>query len=527
MALRPIQGVALSEIVQWGGGLFPIRIGGGKTLISFLAPRVAPSAKRPLLLLPASLREKTKHEMRLLRRHWKLPPFMRIESYEMLSTKSGADLLAAYEPDTIVCDEAHMLKNPSAACTARLARYVRARRKSGELLTLIVMSGTIMTTSVKDFAHLGHWAIPRTSPIPADFNALDEWSRALDIKVTPRRRLAPGALSTLRHTPTEPVRSAFRRRLVESPGVVATQEAPLPIGLTICSHAIELDPALTSAYETLRSDWVTPDEWMVEDGVAMWRHARELARGFYSRWNPRPPDDWRDARRAWGSECREIVTTNRRQLDTERQARDAVWEGLYPHALPALRRWTDIAPSFEPNAEAVWVSDKTVNWIAEWARANSPALIWTERPAIGRRLADLHGLCYYGSLGVDAKTGRFIERHDPERMGSAVVSIDSNSTGRNLQAWSRNLIVDVRQSGADWEQMLGRTHRDGQKACTVDVDVLFGCIEDVRGFWKAVEVSGGTDDMTGQAQKLVHADVEGVEGVEQAELRDGPAWRKT
>ena len=55
MALRPIQGVALSEIATWGGGLLPIRVGGGKTLISLLAARVRPSVQRPLLILPAHL----------------------------------------------------------------------------------------------------------------------------------------------------------------------------------------------------------------------------------------------------------------------------------------------------------------------------------------------------------------------------------------------------------------------------------------------------------------------------------------
>ena len=307
---------------------------------------------------------------------------------------------------------------------------------------------------------------------------------------------------------------------------MATQEGPLPIDLPITSHAIELDPLLTQAYDTLRDDWTTPDEWPIEDGVAMWRHARELATGFYSRWEPRPPEDWRDARRDWASECREIIKTNRRQLDTELQARRAVEGGLYPHALPALERWQRIGPTFEPNSVAVWISDRTINYIAAWARKHAPALIWTERPSVGERLADLHGLPYSGNLGIDRRTGRTIEQHDPAR-GSAVLSIDANSVGRNLQAWARNFVVDVPPNGAKWEQMIARTHRDGQKACAVSVDVLFGCIEDVLGFWRALEDSQYAEDMTGQAQKLVHADLEGVEDAEAARLRAGPQWRKT
>jgi len=292
------------------------------------------------------------------------------------------------------------------------------------------------------------------------------------------------------------------------------------------SHAVELDPDHVDLYETLRNDWSTPDEWPIEDGVAMWRHARELASGFFSRWNPRPPDDWRDARRAWASLCREILSNNKRQLDTELQVRRAVEAGDYPHAARTLADWLAIEPTFKPNAEAVWISDRTIDWIAAWAaKQPSAPLIWTERPAIGERLAARHGLPYYGNMGVDASTGRVLESHAPAS-GPAVVSIEANATGRNLQAWHRNLIVDVPPNGAKWEQLLGRTHRDGQKAGAVHVDVLFGCVEDSQGFWRAVEDSEYAEDVTGQAQKLCHADLEDVEDLETTRERTGPQWVK-
>ena len=166
-----------------------------------------------------------------------------------------------------------------------------------------------------------------------------------------------------------------------------------------------------------------------------------------------------------------------------------------------------------------------MQWIAKWA-AESPGLVWTERPAMGERLAQATGLPYYANLGIDQQSGAFLENHDPGR-GSCIVSIEANSVGRNLQSWQRNLVVDVQPNGAKWEQMLGRTHRDGQQAERVDVDVLFGCIEDVTGFWRAVEDSQYAEDMTGQAQKLVHADLEGVEETQAAGLRSGPQWSKT
>ena len=36
MALRPVQAIALYEAMENGGGLYPIRVGGGKSLLSLL-----------------------------------------------------------------------------------------------------------------------------------------------------------------------------------------------------------------------------------------------------------------------------------------------------------------------------------------------------------------------------------------------------------------------------------------------------------------------------------------------------------
>ena len=63
--LNPVQAQALFEL-HYSPGIFCIvRVGGGKTLITLLAPMIARSS-RPLLLVPAALVEKTKREQRTL-----------------------------------------------------------------------------------------------------------------------------------------------------------------------------------------------------------------------------------------------------------------------------------------------------------------------------------------------------------------------------------------------------------------------------------------------------------------------------
>ena len=63
MTLLPIQAQALCELIASDGLVAPIRVGGGKTLITLLAPFVV-RAKRPLLVTRASLLEKTKRDIR-------------------------------------------------------------------------------------------------------------------------------------------------------------------------------------------------------------------------------------------------------------------------------------------------------------------------------------------------------------------------------------------------------------------------------------------------------------------------------
>src|ERR1700687_1528607 len=79
-----IQVQALQEVRDERGGLLPIQVGGGKTLISLLAPGVLGNP-RTLLLLPASLVEKTEVERRKLRAQgWDVSLETRILSYEAL-----------------------------------------------------------------------------------------------------------------------------------------------------------------------------------------------------------------------------------------------------------------------------------------------------------------------------------------------------------------------------------------------------------------------------------------------------------
>lgn len=526
--LRPLQAIALAEIATWGGAFVPIPVGGGKTLIDYLAPRMRPEVLRPLVLVPAHLRQDMEIAAAAMRRDWILPITYRVESYQTLSRVGAADFLDSFKPDMIIADEACSLKNPQAAVTRRVARYLRRRLQEGRPVVYVDQTGTPADSSIREYAHRSSWALRQTNPCPEDFAALDEWCRALDSGVPDMRRLEPGALARLQGPEDDTVLVGYQRRLRESPGVVMAADEPLPIPLEITSHVVALDAAQRAAFDTLRADWITPDGIMAEDGVAVWRHARELATGYYSVWTPRPPADWRDARSDYAREFREVLASNRRDIDSAEQLTRALDAdpSLYPSAAAALAKWREIEPTFTPNPVAHWISDHVIDWIAAWA-AQAPGLIWTDRPAVGLRLAERHGIPFYSNDGIDARTGRFVMSHKA-REGSICLGRRSNDSGRNLQhEWSRNLIVDVPPGGRAWEQMLGRTHRPGQAADKVTAEVLFGCIEDANAFARALERSEWAAAASGYSRKLCRADLRGVLTPEVCGSFDGSQWRRT
>lgn len=542
MRLNPIQATALADLHDFGGLFAPIRVGGGKTLISMLAPIVL-DAKRPLLLVPAKLIEKTWREFGKLAAHWPLHPFFQIESYERIGRVHGNEILAAIAPDLLILDECQKVKNPRAAVTRRVARWMKENPET----RMAALSGTITQRSLKDFAHIVAWCLPKHAPIPLRYNELVDWSLAIDEKLPAgQERRQAGALSQLYNEeeealeltdPVSAVRRAYGRRLHETPGVVATTDPH--VGSSLSVEAIEYTPGpeASSALDILRAEFTLPDGQEVISPMDVWRHARELALGFFYRWDPPAPEEWREARRRWGKAVRYVLANNRRQLDSELPVANACARGEYDSSYileggvrvfeetigDIWRAWAEIRPTFEINTVPVWLDDAALKIAAEWAAKNG-GIVWVEHVAFGQRLSELTGMPYFAQRGLDA-TGRMIEDADPAD-GPVIASVASNAEGRNLQAWNRSLVVSPSASGALWEQLLGRMHRQGQEADEVIYEVLLGSIEQSNALAQALDDARYIQDMTGQAQKLLYADLV-IPGADAIGQRGGSSTTET
>jgi len=188
--------------------------------------------------------------------------------------------------------------------------------------------------------------------------------------------------------------------------------------------------------------------------------------------------------------------------------------------------WQAVKDTFKPNSTPVWLDDYALQATAAWLDTATGGICWVEHVAFGKRLAEITGRSYYGAQGLD-KNKNYIEDAKGEPI---IASIAANSEGRNLQRYySKNLISSVPPGNAVWEQLIGRTHRDGQVADEVTVDVLIECYEQWAAMQQSLLDARYAQDTLGQVQKLNIADVtlQSSSSVEELALTGDPLWDKT
>jgi len=494
--LNKIQAASINDIILYGGALLPVGVGQGKALISLLTPVVL-NAARPVLFVPASLREQT-NEIVLpqMRKLWQLHPGLKVIGYSELSLEKNAEMLWQLRPDLIVLDECDEIKNKSAGRTKRLTRYFRDYPNT----KCVAMSGTISNRSLKDYAHIAHWCLKHNSPLPLSWQELTIWSDAIDEKVPDERRVAPGVLENF-CIEGENVRQGFRRRLTSTPGVIASAADDLGTALRIFKYDLDVPGIVWDQIENMRSTWETPNGETFSEAIDLWRHIRELSFGFFYRWDPSAPSDWLDARREWKSYVRETLKTNRRNLDTELQ----VWNECARTAtvLKAWQDWRDIKDTFKPNPVAEWISDFALKvariWLLErrW-KSRGAGICWVEHVEFGRKLAEVSGLPYFG-----AGDSSILTTTEP----AIIASVSAHGKGKNLQRYNRSLITMPSASGKTWEQVLGRLHRQGQKSDAVIYDVFLHVDELQSALVQARADAIYLEDTLGNRQKLNYADI--------------------
>ncbi len=526
IVLRPKQAAMLVEAVEAGGIFGMLGVGYGKSWCAPLFGKVMDVAPVVLLVPPSIKQEMLTRVIPFLQRHIDfIPPF--VVSYSELSTVKGADILDRIKPALIVADEAHMLKNKGAARTKRFVRYFTENPTT----LFVALSGTMTRKSLMDFHHIitithKGWKCPVTR----HWRDAKDWALALDPQVPEDQRMAPGALLELAR-PGEDARAGFRRRLIDTDGVVGGSAEDVGASLVFRTIAPEVPAGVLAALASLRSKWETPGGEYVTDALDYSRKATELAQGFYYVWDwPKgvQDDEWLDARKAWRQAVGSVCKLGREGLDSELLVRNAAAreaghrdttgvvassdaarlpKSMREDVVAAWKAWEAVKDREEPDTRAIWIDDFAVKAALQWAKdaeANgNGGIVWYNARAVGERAALLGGLVC--GAGVEGNR-RMLSLSEGDRAGAApsvFASSNAHGTGKNLQRWNRCLVIAPWSGGATWEQTIGRCHRPGQEADEVTVEIFAHTPELQRSIDTAKEQALYIAEVTGGQQKML------------------------
>lgn len=520
MKLNFEQAWGLSELLEAPGLLGHLEVGAGKTLLTLLAPTVVQKAweldgrkdkVRAGLIVPANLRnEKTlKVDVPFYGKHFQIYDWHEdnVLSYQQLGRQNYAGELERRMFNMLVFDEAHWLKNQKSAVGLRVGRYLERYPD----IPVVAVTGSLTKERIADFGHIARMTLGEGSPLPIPNQELAMWGKVLDHGLEDAERIAPGALRFFCSSPEETVREGFRRRLVETPNVIVSRESDLATGLVITERKLKTPPpaAIGQWLTHMRKTKKTPSGDVILHGLEMASHRKELLCGFFYRWawpDGTPDLEWLAARKAWRKFVRKCIKDSGLSsvggllLDSEKQVRDAVLGGLIECDEGQWEDWAGIKDKHGPTGpplQTVWVSEYLIDEIERWMdESKTPGLVWVSHNAVLNKLRK-RGRRVYGGGQNDVVT----------ETNTCALSLAAHKEGKNLQAFSRNLYVCPPMSGLAWEQSIGRTHRTGQQADEVTVEMFLHGIDLWVAFRNAREESAYVRELIGTKPRLERATI--------------------
>jgi len=516
MKLNFEQGWGLSELFERPGLLGHVEVGGGKTLLAMLAPTVVQRAwedERPgeivraCMVVPANLKKhKTlKIDVPFYGKHFDIYDWHdeNVISYEQLGRESAAGELERKMFNMFVFDEVHKIKNPGAAVSARVIRYLERYPNT----VVVALTASLTKECIRDFGHIARLTLGDGSPLPIVDSELSDWGKVLDHGLADGERIDAGALRRFCTNDQEPVREGFRRRFVETPNVIVSRESDLATGLTLLERPLKVPAQVGQLLDEMRKGRRTPSGDVILTGLEMQRHCKELACGFFYRWvwpDGIPDLEWLAARKAWRKFVRKCIRNSGETsvrgllLDSEKQVETAVVGGIIEPDEGQWDDWSAIRGRCDPRVQSVWVSEFMIDAIEAWMdESKEPGLVWCQHTAILNKLRS-RGRRVYGG-GQDEVVFE---------TQTCAVSLDAHKEGKNLQAFSRNLYVTPPMSGLAWEQSIGRTHRTGQQASEVRVEVFLHSMDMWCAFRAAREESAYVREIIGTKPKLERATID-------------------
>jgi hypothetical protein len=521
--LLPAQSKALFEANRVKGLLAPMGVGHGKTLTLWLLPKAlgVPKDRVVLVLLPARTIANFYAEREKFKNDYDFPENVVVMSYSKLSRPDASDYLELLKPAAILADEAHNLSSVKSVRTRRLLRYFEAN----ESTIFCAMSGTLTKKKLGDFSHLSYLALRNYTPLPAEWPLLQSWSRCVNHEdleypsASDWRAIEPLMIryssvgsAVLTRAPvkkkTEIARKALAERIAVTPGVSATVSASCDASIFIeLVQGLAIPESIQKAIENAKTHYELPNGDYIGSAAHVVEAVNQLTQGFFYFWDwPGEPDRaWLRARKEWQQAVDCLLSYGLPKFDSFFLVSSAVARGYALEkfgttparrrdimaAMGAYQRWLPQSEKPDPPRGVVWLDHYLVDYLHETVEPKT--LVWVCHNEMREALR---------AKGFEVvEAGR--EPSGSER--TLVLSIASHGTGLNLQNWNKNFIVTPPPSGSAFEQLIGRTHRNGQRRDEVFFKVL--CHEQrlAENYTRAKENAVYLKNLTGQQQKLLIA----------------------
>lgn len=328
------QSSAVSAYLTEGGMFGPIGVGWGKTGVSLMiAEEAARKGLRKILLHiePSCLPQLVQNDIPYWRRRIPLSvPFIIIGGrspkarrsyykserrgcyivpYSLLSVRDTLEMLEWIDPDLVIADECHNLRDRGTARVKRWLHMMHERERE-----LVAMSGTITSKTIEDYRFLINLALKEHSPLPQSPQMALAWSRVLDAGAVVNHECQTGPLEplvdwanlrlaedptnkTILRPTVSDMREAFTLRLHSAPGVSASPDSAIKASISFENKALDGRPwyehgefwkkydgwdRLAFLMDQVQRDYVTPDGDEINHAIHIFKWMVELGSGFYN-----------------------------------------------------------------------------------------------------------------------------------------------------------------------------------------------------------------------------------------------------
>ena len=493
--------------------------------------------------------------------------------YSLLQTKDTVDILNTIAPDMIILDEAHHVCRKSAR-TTRIRNYISLHNPlviamSGTITKKSPNDYAFMArAALKDCNFMPNalsLATEWSAVIGANVATLDEY-RLAGIK-----RPNPGPILPLvnwakENFPEERFdrnltgfRKAYKMRMMTCKGTVCSGDNELGVSLVIRTNPV-IDKESSEGWDELdrlakqvMDEGLTPNGDEIEHAMHSWKWLYEIyGGGFYNELKWPGVAEYAERKSITEIEAEYILERalvhheagqvyacllrkflnnhSAPHLDTPM----LVGKSLYDHKdqyvptrlYKAWKDWKDLDFEARPDRDsfAVRVCPYKVDQGIDWAM-NLPAvnreqgfpeetggIIWYHHQAVGQWLheklaergCDRVLFCPAGAVG----NKRIIKPENWNKI--AIASILAHREGKNLQHFKNQWFVQFPRPATMAEQVMGRSHRTGQDADELIVNLNLTVPFDHITFSATLNDSAYIHQTTGNRQKLIYASYDPV-----------------